>query len=105
MAPMTLRGVERGGAGGTIGAYLAVMQVLGVEKDLDLIAGADPVGRELQDARLGRGTAAGRTVTSAAIPKIPRVRTRAKVGGAPIRSRPHSARGLAGLLRTVRKGR
>lgn len=52
MAPMTLRGVERGGAGVTIGAYLAVMQVLGIEKDLELVGQADPVGRELQDARL-----------------------------------------------------
>ena len=52
MAPMTLRSVERGGAGVTIGAYLAVMQVLGIEKDLEMLASADPLGRELQDATL-----------------------------------------------------
>jgi transcriptional regulator with XRE-family HTH domain len=52
MAPMTLRSLERGGAGVTIGAYVAVMQVLGVEKDLDLLVKADPMGRALQDARL-----------------------------------------------------
>src|SRR5215470_17505641 len=52
MAPMTLRSLERGGSGVTIGAYLAVMQVLGVEKDLELLGAADPIGRELQDARL-----------------------------------------------------
>jgi transcriptional regulator with XRE-family HTH domain len=52
MAPMTLRSLERGGSGVTMGAYLAVMQVLGIERDLDLLAKADPLGRELQDARL-----------------------------------------------------
>lgn len=52
MAPMTLRSLERGGSGVTMGAYLAVMQMLGIEKDLDLLGKADPVGRELQDAQL-----------------------------------------------------
>lgn len=52
MAPMTLRSLERGGSGVTMGAYLAVMQVLGIEKDLDLLGKADPMGRELQDAQL-----------------------------------------------------
>lgn len=52
MSPMTLRSLERGGSGVTIGAYLAVMQVLGIEKDIELLVKADPLGRELQDTRL-----------------------------------------------------
>jgi transcriptional regulator with XRE-family HTH domain len=52
MSPMTLRSLERGGSGATMGAYLAVMQVLGIETDLDLLGKADPQGRVLQDARL-----------------------------------------------------
>jgi len=52
MSPMTLRSLERGGSGVTMGAYLAVMQILGVERDINLLAAADPVGRDLQDARL-----------------------------------------------------
>jgi transcriptional regulator with XRE-family HTH domain len=58
MAPMTLRSLERGGSGVTIGAYLAVMQVLGIERDLDLLGQADPLGRELQDSRLPVGRTA-----------------------------------------------
>ncbi len=64
MAPMTLRSLERGGPGVTMGAYLGVMQVLGVEKDLDLLAKADPLGRELQDARLPASRTVPRTMTS-----------------------------------------
>ncbi len=52
MAPLTLRNVERGADGVTIGAYLAVMQVLGLETDLSLLAAMDDVGRQIQDATL-----------------------------------------------------
>ena len=54
MAPLTLRHVERGEDGVTIGAYLAVMQVLGLEQEFLTLAKGDAFGRELQDAALLR---------------------------------------------------
>lgn len=50
MSRMTLRSLERGGSGVTMGAYMAVMQVLGIETDLDFLGSVDTLGRELQDA-------------------------------------------------------
>ncbi|WP_316893477.1 helix-turn-helix domain-containing protein [Ralstonia mannitolilytica] len=52
MTAVTLRNLERGNAGVTIGAYLAVMQVLGVDSNLDFLLKDDPLGRQVQDANL-----------------------------------------------------
>ncbi|HVZ46701.1 MAG TPA: helix-turn-helix domain-containing protein [Ramlibacter sp.] len=57
MSPMTLRGIERGGPGVTIGAYAAVLQVLGLEADIDHLATQDAIGRDLQDSRLRQSPA------------------------------------------------
>jgi transcriptional regulator with XRE-family HTH domain len=81
MSPMTLRSLERGGSGVTIGAYLAVMQVLGIERDLALLGHADPMGRELQDARMGATYTVRekRTATAALTPSKPSQVEKAKL--------------------------
>lgn len=52
MSRTTLRGVERGKSGVTLGAYASVLFCLGLEEDLLLIGKDDLLGRKLQDAGL-----------------------------------------------------
>lgn len=76
MSPMTLRSLETGSSGVTMGAYLAVMQVLGLERDLEKVAATDDLGRQLQDARLVQRGAAGRLAPASGM-RRPSVRPRA----------------------------
>jgi transcriptional regulator with XRE-family HTH domain len=52
--------VEAGNPGATMGTYLRVMAVLGLETDLDTLAADDKVGRKLQDLALGAPASATR---------------------------------------------
>lgn len=48
----TLYKVEAGDAGATLGSYVRVLAVLGLEGDLDQLGADDRVGRKLQDLAL-----------------------------------------------------
>ncbi|MFZ6776977.1 helix-turn-helix domain-containing protein [Undibacterium sp. Ji83W] len=48
----TLNRLEKGDASIAIGRYLQALRILGMDKDFDLVAKNDELGRRLQDAKL-----------------------------------------------------
>ncbi|MDR1228086.1 MAG: helix-turn-helix domain-containing protein [Azoarcus sp.] len=57
----TLYKVEAGDPGATMGSYVRVLAVLGLENDLQTLAADDKVGRKLQDLALAPPTRRPRT--------------------------------------------
>ncbi len=60
---VTLARVEKGDTGTSMGAYFAVLRVLGLQSDIDGIARDDQVGRKLQDLGISVGRTAPRRRT------------------------------------------
>jgi transcriptional regulator with XRE-family HTH domain len=100
MSVMTLRSLESGGAGVTIGAYLSVLQVLGLESDIARIAGADALGHQLEDARLLRNAGPKANIRIGShIRPLPSVDSRRRQSSSDLdHSEPLTATSLASLL-------
>jgi transcriptional regulator with XRE-family HTH domain len=69
IARATLFRIEQGDPGVSFGNYARVMQALRLEKDLNLLAADDELGRKLQDADIGVRARAPRRKAAAAGPK------------------------------------
>jgi len=91
MSRMTLRAIENGNAGVTMGAYLAVMQVLGLEQDVTDLADADDFGRHLQDAALSVPTRPGATAN----PDIAKTASQPRIQPAQKPAKPPSSKPVA----------
>lgn len=52
MSRPTLRSIERGDGGVTLGGLANVLNTLGLVDDLETVAHADELGRQLEDAKL-----------------------------------------------------
>jgi len=70
--------VEAGDPGATLGTYLRVLAVLGLETDLNVLAADDKVGRKLQDLALEAPASSPRRRRTSAGVKAP--------AGRPVRS-------------------
>lgn len=84
MTTVTLRALESGRPGVTMGAYLAVMQSLQLEEQFNAVAVDDPLGRKLQDAALAARKRAG----TRRGPRIPQPTAPRQAPALPVADRP-----------------